>query len=253
MVNYVIPQPPQASIPVAGGNDAFPVRRIWCVGRNYADHAREMGHDPNREPPFFFAKPADTLVPSGATIAYPPMTKDLHHEIELVVAIGTGGVNIAEADALNHVWGYAVGLDMTRRDLQGEAKKLQRPWEMGKGFDQSCPMGALVPAAKIGHPAKGTIGLKVNGQVRQQGDLAQQIWNVQETIAYLSRLVSLAPGDIIMTGTPAGVAAVGPGDVLEGWIDGIGEVKVTYAPAASAAGDSPRETPKGASAQKAAE
>jgi fumarylpyruvate hydrolase len=234
MPNYVITPPPQAALPVAGSDGLFPVRRIWCVGRNYADHAREMGHDPNREPPFFFAKPADTIVASGSTIAYPPATKDLHHEIELVVALGKGGVNIPESEALDHVWGYTVGLDMTRRDLQGEAKKLQRPWEMGKGFDQSAPMGALVPAAKIGHPAKGTIGLKVNGAVRQQGDLAQQIWNVQETIAYLSRLVSLGAGDLIMTGTPAGVAAVGPGDVLEGWIDGIGEVKVTYAPAAAA-------------------
>jgi fumarylpyruvate hydrolase len=240
MPQYVIPPAPQAALPVAvdpaAGSEQsereaalFPVRRIWCVGRNYADHAREMGHDPNREPPFFFAKPADTIVASGSTIAYPVATKDLHHEIELVVALGTGGANIAEADALNHVWGYTVGLDMTRRDLQGEAKKLQRPWEMGKGFDQSAPMGALVPAARIGHPAKGEIGLKVNGAVRQIGDLAQQIWNVPETIAYLSRLVTLGVGDLIMTGTPAGVAAVGPGDVLEGWIDGIGTVKVTYA------------------------
>lgn len=250
MPQYVIPPVPQAALPVvpdaagsersereaasgASGSEReaalFPVRRIWCVGRNYADHAREMGHDPNREPPFFFAKPADTIVPSGSTIAYPPATKDLHHEIELVVALGKGGANIAEADALAHVWGYTVGLDMTRRDLQGEAKKLQRPWEMGKGFDQSAPMGALVPASHIGHPAKGEIGLKVNGTVRQIGDLAQQIWNVPETIAYLSRLVTLGAGDLIMTGTPAGVAAVGPGDVLEGWIDGIGTLKVTYA------------------------
>jgi fumarylpyruvate hydrolase len=229
MPQYVIPPAPQAALPVAGSDEHFPVRRIWCVGRNYADHAREMGHDPNREPPFFFAKPADTIVASGSTIAYPVATKDLHHEIELVVALGKGGANIAEADALSHVWGYTVGLDMTRRDLQGEAKKLQRPWEMGKGFDQSAPMGALVPAARIGHPAKGEIGLKVNGAIRQVGDLAQQIWNVPETIAYLSRLVTLGAGDLIMTGTPAGVAAVGPGDVLEGWIEGIGEVKVTYA------------------------
>lgn len=241
MPQYVIPPAPQAALPVApeapaAGSErsereaaVFPVRRIWCVGRNYADHAREMGHDPNREPPFFFAKPADTIVASGSTIAYPVATKDLHHEIELVVALGKGGANIAEADALSHVWGYTVGLDMTRRDLQGEAKKLQRPWEMGKGFDQSAPMGALVPASRIGHPAKGEIGLKVNGTVRQVGDLAQQIWNVPETIAYLSRLVTLGAGDLIMTGTPAGVAAVGPGDVLEGWIEGIGEVKVTYA------------------------
>jgi fumarylpyruvate hydrolase len=245
MPTYVITPPPQPALPVAPDaavsapgtpeQALFPVRRIWCVGRNYADHAREMGHDPNREPPFFFAKPADSIVfsglPAGSTIAYPVATKDLHHEIELVVALGKGGANISEADALDHVWGYTVGLDMTRRDLQGEAKKLQRPWEMGKGFDQSAPMGALVPASRIGHPAKGEIGLKVNGVVRQIGDLAQQIWNVPETVSYLSRLVTLGAGDLIMTGTPAGVAAVGPGDVLEGWIAGIGALKVTYAPA----------------------
>jgi fumarylpyruvate hydrolase len=247
MPSYVIPPPPQPALlvapdPSAAGSERsereaalFPVRRIWCVGRNYAEHAREMGHDPNREPPFFFAKPADAIVLSGATLPYPPATKDLHHEVELVVALGRGGADIPEAEALACVWGYTVGLDMTRRDLQAEAKKLQRPWEMGKAFDHSAPMGALVPAERIGHPAKGTIGLKVNGVVRQMGDLAQQIWSVPETIAYLSRLVTLAPGDLIMTGTPAGVAAVGPGDVLEGWIEGIGEVKVAYAPAGAAA------------------
>jgi len=244
MPAYVIPPPPQPALPVAGetpGSERsereaglFPVRRIWCVGRNYADHAREMGHDPDREPPFFFAKPADAIVPSGATIPYPPATEDLHHEIELVVAIGRGGADIAAADALGHVWGYAVGLDMTRRDLQAAAKKLQRPWEMGKAFDRSAPIGALAPAARIGHPARGAIGLRVNGVVRQAGDLAQQIWTVAETIAHLSRLVALAPGDLIMTGTPAGVGAVAPGDVLEGWIEGVGEVRVAYASAAPA-------------------
>jgi len=259
MPRYVIPPPPQPALSVARqpatGSEGrerevelFPVRRIWCVGRNYADHAREMGHDPNREPPFFFAKPADAIVASGATIPYPPATTDLHHEIELVVAIGKGGADIAEAEALDHVWGYAVGLDMTRRDLQGEAKKLQRPWEMGKAFDHSAPIGAVVPAARIGHPARGTIGLKVNGVVRQRGDLAQQIWSVAETIAHLSRLVALAPGDLIMTGTPAGVAAVSPGDVLEGWIEGIGEVRVAYALAAPAAGQGRREAQKTAPA-----
>lgn len=223
---FVIPPPKQASIPVEGGGE-FPVRRIWCVGRNYADHAREMGHDPNREPPFFFAKHADTVVPGG-TLPYPTMTKDLHHEIELVVAIGKGGSDIPEAEALGHVYGYAVGLDMTRRDLQNEAKKLARPWEMAKAFDQSCPITPIVPAAKLGHPAKGAVVLKVNGTVRQQGDLAQLIWSIPETIAILSRFVALAPGDLIMTGTPAGVGAVGPGDTMEGSVDGVGTISVRY-------------------------
>jgi fumarylpyruvate hydrolase len=215
-------------LPIEGSSQGFPIRRIYCVGRNYAAHAREMGHDPDREPPFFFMKPADTYVKSGSTIDYPPATKDLHHEIELVVAIGKGGKDIAEDDALSHVFGYGVGLDMTRRDIQGEAKKLGRPWEMAKGFDQSAPMSALKPAAEIGHPAKGEIRLFVNGGERQKGDLDQQIWNVPETIAYLSKLVMLEPGDVIMTGTPDGVAAVVAGDRLEGAVEGIGEVKVAY-------------------------
>jgi fumarylpyruvate hydrolase len=226
---YAIDPPPVPAIPVAGTDTLFPVRRIWCVGRNYAEHAREMGHDPNREPPFFFAKPADAIVLSGATIPFPPATEDLHHEIELVVAIGKAGVAIDEAAALDHVFGYAVGLDMTRRDRQAEAKKLQRPWEIGKAFDQSCPITPIVPASRIGHPAKGSIWLKVNGAIRQQGDLAQQIWSVPETIAYLSRLVALAPGDLIMTGTPAGVGAVKPGDRLEGHVDGVGDLTIAYA------------------------
>lgn len=226
---YAIDPPPVPAIPVAGTDTLFPVRRIWCVGRNYAEHAREMGHDPNREPPFFFAKPADAIVLSGATIPFPPATEDLHHEIELVVAIGKAGVAIDEAAALDHVFGYAVGLDMTRRDRQAEAKKLQRPWEIGKAFDQSCPITPIVPTSRIGHPAKGAIWLKVNGAIRQQGDLAQQIWSVPETIAYLSRLVALAPGDLIMTGTPAGVGAVKPGDRLEGHVDGVGDLTIAYA------------------------
>ncbi len=226
---YAIDPPPVPAIPVAGTDTLFPVRRIWCVGRNYAEHAREMGHDPNREPPFFFAKPADAIVLSGATIPFPPATQDLHHEIELVVAIGKGGAAIDEAAALDHVFGYAVGLDMTRRDRQAEAKKLQRPWEIGKAFDQSCPITPIVPASAIGHPAKGAIWVKVNGTIRQQGDLAQQIWSVPETIACLSRLVALAPGDLIMTGTPAGVGAVKPGDRLEGHVDGVGDLTIAYA------------------------
>lgn len=209
-------------------DETFPIRRIYCVGRNYAAHVREMGGDPGREPPFFFMKPADAYVPSGSSLSYPPVTKDLHHEIELVVAIGRNGSNIAEKDALDHVFGYGVGLDMTRRDLQAEAKKLGRPWAMAKGFDESAPMSHLRTAARIGHPDKGEIRLEVNGAVRQQSDLSLQIWNVPETIAYLSRLVTLKAGDLIMTGTPEGVASVAPGDALAGVIEGIGQLQVTY-------------------------
>ncbi len=223
MPETVIPAPPAVTIPVAGGG-AFPVRRIYCVGRNYAAHAREMGHDPDREAPFFFMKPADSLVTGGADMPYPTMTSDLHHEMELVVAIGEGGTDIAEADALRHVWGYAAGLDMTRRDLQGEAKKLGRPWDMGKGFDHSAPIGTMVPAAGV-DCAKGKIELKVNGKVRQSSDLSMLIWSVPEVIAYLSKLVRLEAGDLIFTGTPEGVAACQRGDVLEGVVDGVGTVK----------------------------
>ena len=223
MPDYVISPPAQPSVPVKGGG-AFPARRIYCVGRNYAEHAREMGHDPDREPPFFFMKPADALLIGDADMPYPVATKDLHHEIELVAALGSGGTDITEADALRHVWGYATGLDMTRRDLQAEAKKLGRPWDMGKGFDQSAPIGTMVPAAGI-DPTRGKIELLVNGQVRQTSDLSQLIWSVAETIAYLSRLVRLEAGDLIFTGTPAGVAAVKQGDVLEGMVDGVGTVR----------------------------
>lgn len=216
-------------LPVAESNKLFPVGRIYCVGRNYAEHAREMGHDPNREPPFFFMKPADAIVQNGATIPYPQMTRDLHHEIEMVVAIGRGGADIPVEKALDHVFGYGVGLDMTRRDLQGEAKKMGRPWEMGKAFDNSAPCTALKPAAMVGHPAQGAIWLKVNGVVKQQGDLADMIWNVPEMIACLSRLITLRPGDLIMSGTPAGVGPVQRGDKLEGHVDGVGDLTVTYA------------------------
>lgn len=225
-MGYVIPLCEPTTLPVVGSGDGFPVRRIFCVGRNYAAHAREMGHDPDREPPFFFTKPADAVVPSGATIPYPVRTSDLHYEIELVVALSKGGVDIPEASALDHVYGYGVGIDLTRRDLQGEAKKMGRPWDMGKGFDNSAPMTALTPASAIGHPAKGEIWLKVNGETRQKGDLAQQIWNVQETISYLSGLVTLYPGDLIMTGTPEGVGPVVSGDRLVGGIDGLSELTV---------------------------
>jgi len=226
--NYVIAPPKQAAIAVEGTEALFPVRRIWCVGRNYADHAREMGHDPDREPPFFFAKPSDAVMPNGSAIPYPPMTKDFHHEIELVVALAKGGRNIAQDKALDHVYGYAVGLDMTRRDLQTEAKNMGRPWEMGKSFDQSAPVTAIVPVAKCGHPMKGAIWVKVNGVVKQKGDLNQHIWQTDETIAFLSRYVALEPGDIIMMGTPAGVGPCKAGDTLEGHIDGVGELKVSY-------------------------
>ena len=202
----------------------FAVRRVYCVGRNYAEHVVEMGND-TREPPFFFGKPADAVVVGGADMPYPPQTTDLHHEVELVVAIGRDGSDIAPADALAHVYGYAVGLDMTRRDLQGLAKKAGRPWDMAKGFDHSAPIGTIEPAASIGHPDQGAITLSVNGVERQRGDLADQIWNVPDTIAYLSRFVALKAGDIIMTGTPAGVSAVVRGDVLEGSIVGVGTVR----------------------------
>ncbi len=228
MSNYVIDLGPQPSLPVAGSDKRFPVGRIYCVGRNYADHAREMGHDPDREPPFFFMKPANSIVQNQATLAYPVGTKDVHHEIELVVAIGKGGKNIPVDKALSHVWGYGVGLDMTRRDIQGEAKKQGRPWEMGKAFDESAPCTALKPASEIGHPAKGAITLKVNGQVKQTGDLAMQIWSVPEQIAYLSNLITLQPGDLIYSGTPAGVGPVKAGDKLEGLVDGVGELVISY-------------------------
>ena len=225
---YVIDIGPVPSLPVTGSDARFPVGRIYCVGRNYADHAREMGHDPDREPPFFFMKAANSIVQNNATIAYPAGTKDVHHEIEMVVAIGKGGKNISVDKALEHVWGYGVGLDMTRRDVQGEAKKLGRPWEMGKSFDESAPCTALRPASEIGHPAKGRIDLKVNGQVKQTGDLAMQIWTVPEQIAYLSELITLQPGDLIFSGTPAGVGPIKAGDKLEGHVDGVGDLVVTY-------------------------
>ncbi len=225
---HVIDIGPRPSLPVAGSDMRFPVGRIYCVGRNYAEHAREMGHDPDREPPFFFMKAPNSIVQNGAALSYPVGTKDLHHEIELVVAIGKAGKGVAVENAHDLVWGYGVGLDMTRRDLQGQAKKAGRPWEMGKSFDESAPCTALKPASSIGHPVKGAIWLKVNGETRQQGDLAQQIWSVQEQIAYLSNLVTLQPGDLIFTGTPAGVGPVQPGDKLEGHIDGIGDLTVTY-------------------------
>ena len=229
-MSYAIPLPAPITLPVVDSDAAFPVLRVFCVGRNYADHAIEMGHDPDREPPFFFMKPAVAVVAGGGALPFPPATEDLHHEIELVVALASGGADIPVEGALEHVYGYAVGLDMTRRDLQNRAKEMGRPWDMGKGFDQSAPISPIRPAAAIGHPDSGPIWLRVNGDLRQEGDLAQQIWKVPETIAYLSTLVELRPGDLIMTGTPAGVGRVVPGDVLEGHVDGVGDLRVEYRP-----------------------
>ena len=224
MTNYVIPVPNVASIAVAGGG-AFPVRRIYCIGRNYAAHAVEMGHDPDREAPFFFQKNASNLDSSGE-FPYPDKTSDVHHEVELVVALKSGGTNIPLDTALDHVWGYGIGLDMTRRDLQGEAKKLGRPWEIGKAFERSAPVGPLHPVSETGHLSQGRIELKVNGDIRQEGDLNQMIWKVPEMISYLSDYFELAPGDIIMSGTPSGVGAVVKGDSMEARIDGLGTLTV---------------------------
>jgi fumarylpyruvate hydrolase len=225
-VNYVFNPPAVTAVPVRGTKQLFPVRRVYCVGRNYAEHAIEMGHDPNKEPPFFFQKNPDNLVVGRNEFPYPSATSDVHHEIELVVFLAKGGENIPAERALAHVYGYAVGLDMTRRDLQGEAKKMGRPWEVGKAFEDSAPCGDIVPVSEIGHPSSGAIWLKVNGKTVQQGDLNQLIWKVPETIAYLSGLFRLAPGDVIMTGTPAGVGPVRRGDELLGHIDGVGDLKV---------------------------
>jgi fumarylpyruvate hydrolase len=231
-MSYVIPPAAPVTVPVVGGGGEFPVHRIYCVGRNYADHAVEMGFT-GREPPFFFMKPADAIVavPDGATgtIAYPSLTANLHHEIELVVAIGKGGRHIAAADAASHIWGYAVGLDMTRRDLQNEMKKQGRPWCIGKAFEQSAPIGALVPFAQTGELLQGAVTLAVNGQVKQKGDLRELIWSVNETIEQLSAAWTLQPGDLIFTGTPSGVGAVVRGDVMEGSVAGLGTLKVAVA------------------------
>ena len=227
-MSYVITALPAPAVPVQGGG-AFPVRRIYCVGRNYVEHAQEMGFT-GREPPFFFMKPADAVVyvAEGETgaIDYPSLTANFHHEIELVVAIGTGGSNILAADAASHIWGYAVGLDMTRRDLQGDMKKLGRPWDIGKGFDQSAPIGPIVPKSRCGELTRGAITLTVNGAMRQKGDLTELIWNVNETIEHLSAAWALQAGDLIFSGTPAGVAAVVRGDVMEGFVAGLPLLRV---------------------------
>ncbi|PWK66501.1 fumarylpyruvate hydrolase [Aminobacter sp. AP02] len=223
---FAVPPPTLMTIPVEGSAKLFPVRRIYCVGRNYAAHAVEMGHDPSKEPPFFFQKNPDNIILAGADFPYPSKSSDVHFEAELVIALGKGGSNIPQAEALDHVFGYAVGLDMTRRDLQGEAKDLRRPWEVGKAFESSAPCGNIVPAAKIGHPTRGEIWLDVDGERRQTGDLNQLIWKTPEIIAYLSGLFILAPGDLIFSGTPSGVGAVERGQTMRLHVDGVGDLEV---------------------------
>jgi len=231
-MSYAIEPGEQVSVAIEGSDDRFPVRRIYCVGRNYRAHAIEMGADPDREPPFFFMKPADAIVENGATIPYPPQTENLHHEIELVAAIGTGGKDIKEEDALDHVWGYGVGIDLTRRDIQNKAKEMGRPWDMGKGFDKSAPCTALRPVSEVGHPdteQDRAIWIKVNGETKQESTLDLHIWSTAETIAYLSGLVELQAGDLIYMGTPEGVAAVVAGDTMEGHVDGVGDLTIKIA------------------------
>lgn len=223
-MEYAIKPPAQAYLPIRGSKAVFPIHRIYCVGRNYAAHAIEMGGDPDREPPFFFQKNPDNVVINGADFPYPDKSSDVHFEIEMLVALHKGGRNIPIDRAMECVWGYGVGLDMTRRDLQGECKKMGRPWEIGKAFEQSAPCSDLVPASDIGHPDAGAIWLDVNGQRRQEGDLNQLIWKVPEMISYLSGLFELAPGDVIMSGTPAGVGAINKGDVMHGHVEGVGDV-----------------------------
>ncbi|MDB4223262.1 fumarylacetoacetate hydrolase family protein [Granulosicoccus sp.] len=225
MSEYVIEQPPVVSLPVLGSTATFPVRRVYCIGRNYAAHAIEMGHDPDREPPFFFQKNPDNLDTSGV-FPYPPKTSDVHFEIEMAVMLKTGGNNIAIEDALSHVYGYALSLDMTRRDLQGAQKKMGRPWEIGKAFERSAPVGPIHTVESVGHLDQGLVQLKVNGDVKQQGDLNQMIWKVPEMISYLSDYFELAAGDVILSGTPAGVGPIVKGDVMEISVEGLGSMDI---------------------------
>ena len=229
-MTFIIDPPPQVSVAVRGSDSRFPVRRVYCVGRNYEAHAREMGKDPTREPPFMFQKPADAVIEGGSVIAYPPQTGNFHHEIELVVAIARGGRNIGIDRANEHVFGYAVGIDLTRRDLQLAARDAGRPWEWGKAFDHSAPCAPIVRAAEIGHPSKGRIWLSVNGSVKQDADISQLIWSVPEVIAFVSASMALAPGDLIFTGTPAGVGPLVAGDAVTGGIDGIGDIGIRIGP-----------------------
>jgi fumarylpyruvate hydrolase len=231
-MGFVFSPPPVPSVTVAGSEDRIPVRRIFCVGRNYAAHAREMGKDPERDPPFFFTKPADAVVGDGETVAYPPETSNFHYEAELVVVIGIGGKNLSSATALDSVWGYAIGNDLTRRDLQLKAREQGRPWDWGKAFDRSAVIGPVHPVAKVGHLNKAAISLTVNGVTRQNADIADLIWSVPEIISILSHSMTLQPGDIIMTGTPEGVGAMVPGDVCEVSIAGLGKIITTIGPKA---------------------
>ena len=226
-MNYVVTDFGRADAAVQNSQSRFPVRRIYLVGRNYAEHAREMGHDPNREEPFFFQKPSDAVLPSGSEFPYPPQSSNVHHEIELVVALKSGGSNIRPEEAMDHVYGYAVGIDITRRDLQQNMKKMGRPWEAGKSFDKSAPMSEIVPASVCGHPQSGRIWIKVNDELRQEGDLNQLIWSIPEIIVKLSESFELSAGDLIFTGTPAGVGPIERGDQLLGGVEGVGEIEVT--------------------------
>jgi len=229
-MTFVFPPAPAVAVPVVGSEQQFAVRRIYCVGRNYEAHAREMGHDPDREPPFFFCKPADAVVYAAigetADFPYPSQSQDVHYEMEMVVAIGKQGKDISVEQALDHVYGYALGLDMTRRDLQAQMKKMGRPWDIGKGFDYSAPLGPIHPVSAVGHPSEGAIWLKVNGVDRQRSDVSQLIWSVAETIAYLSTLFELFPGDLIYSGTPEGVGPIVRGDLMVGGVQGLGEITV---------------------------
>ncbi|MGR3704718.1 fumarylacetoacetate hydrolase family protein [Sulfitobacter sp.] len=231
-MNFVFEPPHQASVAVADSEDRLPVRRIFCVGRNYAAHAREMGKDPDRDPPFFFTKPADAVVDSGETVPYPPETGNFHFEAELIAVIGTGGRDIPQADALAHVWGYAVGNDLTRRDLQLAAREQGRPWDWGKAFDRSAVIGPVHPVADVGHPAKGSIRLSVNGETKQDADLADLIWSVPEIVSIISHSIELRPGDLIMTGTPAGVGPLVEGDLCRVEIAGLGAIETPIGPRA---------------------
>ncbi|ADZ72508.1 fumarylacetoacetate hydrolase family protein [Polymorphum gilvum] len=231
-MNYCFPPPPVPSLPVAGSDTRFPVRRIFCVGRNYAEHAREMGKDPDRDPPFFFTKPADAVVEDRQTIPYPPLTENFHYEAELVVAIGRAGSDISPEQALDHVWGYAIGNDLTRRDLQLAARESGRPWDWGKAFDRSAVIGPIHPVSAVGHLSTGAIRLTVNDAVRQSADLADLIWSVPEIVSILSQSMEIRPGDLVMTGTPAGVGPLVPGDVCRVTIEGLGDITTTIGPRA---------------------
>lgn len=231
-MGYVFEPQPAATVEVAGSEDRLPVRRIFCVGRNYAAHAREMGKDPDRDPPFFFTKPADAVVMAGETVAYPPETENFHYEAELVAVIGAAGRNLSEGNALKHVWGYAVGNDLTRRDLQLVAREKGRPWDWGKAFDRSAVIGPVHAVSQVGHLSTGAIRLTVNDETKQDADLAELIWSVPEIISILSHSIALAPGDLIMTGTPAGVGPLVPGDICVVSIDGLGEITTPIGPRA---------------------